>query len=244
MVASFIVLTVLTHQKKVLEQKNIISANESAYQRELVKASLLAAEEERMRLASNLHDDTGVLLTVVKQRLQMALKDIREDRPTRLITEATSVLTDATQQVRNISNELVPSTVARSGLMYAMQELCDRLTSDSLNVDFTNATEGPQLSTQKGVNLYRILSETLNNIIKHDTPSVIQLLSEVSGDNLVFIILHNGKGLNNSDVELLTEGSKGLGLKNIAARAQLTGSKIDYAREPEISRVSIETPIA
>jgi signal transduction histidine kinase len=244
MLISFIISFVLTHQKKVLEQKNIISANESAYQRELVKASLLAAEEERMRMASNLHDDTGVLLTAVKQRLQMAAKDISDERPKRLLEEAALVLNTATQQVRNISNELVPSTVAKLGLISAMQELCDSLTCESLNVDFINRAENIQLSRQKGINLYRILSESINNIIKHGTPSSIQLVSEASGDKLLLTILHNGKGLANSDVEILTAGSKGLGLKNIAARAQLTGSKINYAAEPNVSKVSIETSIA
>jgi two-component system NarL family sensor kinase len=243
-IMSFIVLFVITHQKKVLEQKNIISANESAYQRELVKASLIAAEEERARMASNLHDDTGVLLTAIKQRLQLAAKDIREERPKRLLDESASLLNTATQQVRNISNELVPSTVAKLGLMHAMQELCDNLSSESLHVDFINGTNDPQLSMQKGVNLYRILSESINNIIKHGAPSDIQLTSAVIENKLVLTILHNGKGLTNADVAALTEGSKGLGLKNIAARAQLTGSEINYAAEPHISKVSIETPIA
>jgi signal transduction histidine kinase len=244
MLSSFVVLFLLNHKKKVLEQKNIISANESAYQRELVKASLLAAEEERMRMASNLHDDTGVLLTVIKQRLQLASKNIHDDRPKRLLEEAATVLDTATQQVRNISNELVPSTVAKSGIMYAMQELCDNLSSESLSLDFTNNCGNPELSLQKGVNLYRILSESINNIIKHGLPSDIRLTSEINENKLLFTILHNGKGLANSDVVTLTAGSKGLGLKNIAARAQLTGSKIDYAAGPTVSKVSIETPIA
>lgn len=242
MIIFFIILFVLTHQKKVLEQKNIMSAKESEFQRDLLKASLEAAEQERARVAVNLHDDIGMMLSVLKMQVRkIARQEDREEVVNKLVPESNKLMDDTIQVVRNIMNDLKPADLEKQGLNSAFRNLCDRISSaGEVKVTYEGAIEQLPLDYKIQVHLYRLINEIMNNVLKHSGASSIFLRTDLTNNILITTIEHNGKGVSNDEIKKYTETSKGLGLKSIAARAQMLNAVIDYsASQKENPRIVV-----
>jgi two-component system, NarL family, sensor kinase len=125
---SFIVLFVLFYQKKVLEQRNALVANESTFQKTLLNASLEVAEQERAKVAANIHDDVGIILSVLKLKLNKAAKNPgNEEVAKSLLTESNQLIEETIQIIRNISNDLMPASLSNIGIISALMDMCDRL---------------------------------------------------------------------------------------------------------------------
>lgn len=245
-ISFFIILFVLTHQKKVLEQKNIINANEASYQKNLLNASLEIAEQERQKVAANIHDDVGIILTVLKQKINRAAKQPEIELTRNLLTESTKMVDETIQIIRNISNDLMPPTLSNFGITSAFTDMCSRLDGQGIvNVKYQYDSEPESGDKKKMVQLYRLVKEILNNVLKHGGASEIAVSSLVNKNTFTILIEHNGQGITNEEIKQFTNVSAGLGLKSIVARGQLLGADINYQiPESKTPRILIETPLA
>ncbi len=225
---------------------NQLKENETKYQKKLLEASMEVAELERKKIAGNIHDDVGIILNVIKLNLSKIKRNKGDEALTdELLQTNSSMLEDAIVTLRSISHDLMPQALIRLGFIKGINELCNQINIAGTQkiVLVKDIEEISALNKKTEIQLYRLIKEVLNNIIKHSAASEIEVKVSVSNNILVTVISHTGKGITNEEVTDLINSGKGIGLHSIYSRGQLTNSKIDYLLTNNNYRVKIETPL-
>ncbi len=242
-----IVLFVLMYQKKVLAQKNEIQLAENRHQRELLDATLEVAEQEREKIAKNLHDDVGSMLNVIKLHLtKLARNPNEKELSGEIVKESMGMVDETIQTVRGISQDLMPPTLVKLGLEKGVLELCKQINATGkVKIDFANATTSQRLASKVELQLYRVIREVINNILKHSSASEITLTLCSSVDFITVKVTHNGIGISDEMVKELTQSKGGIGLKSIQSRIQLIKGSIHYYyREKNSAEIVIQAPFS
>ena len=244
LVVSLIVF-IIFHQRRVIRYQNKLQQMEQEQQKILLNASIKLQEEERQRLAADLHDDAGPLLATARLYLNENL--VNQDKATQLqsIFQARQIIDDTIQLVRNISHSLMPPTLKNFGLESAINDLFQKISgSGSINASSRFHEYKDRLKGEKELIIFRVVQELINNILKHSSASFIHLTQNIHGDKFYLRIHHDGKGIVQSDFEKLNKSTVGLGLKNISSRLRVVQGNINF--EKDISqtyyKVTIEMP--
>jgi signal transduction histidine kinase len=243
---SFIILFVVFYQKRMLEHMSQLNENETKHQKKLLEASMEVAEQERKKIAGNIHDDIGIILSVIKLNLSR-IKRNKNDAALvdELLQTNDSLLEDTIATVRSISHDLMPQALVRLGFIKGIAELCHQVSSAGVQKIslVKNTDEVTGLDKKTEMQLYRLTKEILNNIIKHAVATEIELNVSLLNNTLCTTISHNGKGITDNKVKELINAGRGIGLQSIYSRGQLTNSQINYLLINDHYQVKIETPI-
>jgi len=208
--------------------------NEIYQQQELATKALFEGEQnERIRIARDLHDSIGQMLSVVK----MNLSNLQRQQPENQVTDNTAQLVDnAIDEVRHISHNLIPEEL-NFGLFNAIEDLCDKITATgtitTLNVP--DQIKNYPFTKQTELSIYRIVQEVLNNMVKHAHASKIDIEVIAKEHSFSIGIKDNGQGF---DPQTINQ-SKGMGWKNISARVNLLNGKLNVLSE-KLSGTQIE----
>jgi len=223
----------LLYRYRIAQFEKLNSAQE-AFSRRLIESQ----EAERKRIAQELHDGLGQNLLVIKNRALLGLAVEEKDEQFSEIQES---VTDALGEVRTIAYNLRPLHIERLGLTATIEEMIEDVETASgieINCDIERIDD--LFSKENEINFYRIIQESLNNIVKHSNAAKanVEVFREFGKINL--IIKDNGKGF---DAENLHE-NRGLGLNGIAERVKILGG--NYSIDSEIGKgttvsVKIET---
>jgi signal transduction histidine kinase len=240
-----LIMFIIFHQRKVLRYQLRLQEMEQEQQKLLLNASIKLQEEERQRLAADLHDDAGPLLATVRLYLNENL--VNQDKITQLqsIYQARQIIDDSIQLIRNISHSLMPPTLKNFGLESAVNDLFQRISgSGTINASSRFHEYKDRLKPEKELILFRVIQELVNNILKHSNASFLHLTQNVHGSIFYLRLHHDGRGLVQSDFEKLNKSSIGLGLKNISSRMKVLQGSIYF--EKDISqtyyKVTLEVP--
>lgn len=240
-----LVVFIIFHQRKVLRYQMQLQRMEQVQQKILLNASIRMQEEERQRIAADLHDDAGPLLATC--RLYLSENLVNQDKATQLqsIYQARQILDDTIQLVRNISHSLMPPTLKNFGLESAVNDLFQKISgAGSINASSRFHEYKERLKSEKELIVFRIVQELVNNTLKHSNSSFIHLTQNIHGSNFILRIHHDGKGLVQSDFERLTKSPQGLGLKNITSRLKVAQGRIFFEKDPSQTyyKITIEIP--
>lgn len=240
-----LILFIIFHQRKVIRYQMRLQQMEQEQQKILLKASIKLQEEERQRLAADLHDDAGPLLATARLYLNENL--VNQDKATQLqsIFQARQIIDDTIQLIRNISHSLMPPTLKNFGLESAVNDLFQKISgSGSINASSRFHEYKDRLKAEKELIIFRVVQELINNILKHSSASFIHLTQNVHGDKFYLRIHHDGRGIVQADFDKLNKSNVGLGLKNISSRLKVVQGNINF--EKDISqtyyKVTIELP--
>ena len=240
-----LILFIIFHQRKVIRFQLRLQQMEKRQQKILLNASIRLQEEERQRLAADLHDDAGPLLATVRLYLNENLVNQEKDTQLQSIFQARQIIDDTIQLIRGISHSLMPPTLKNFGLESAVNDLFQKISgAGTINASSRFHDYKERLKADKELIVFRIVQELVNNILKHSSASFIHLTQNFQGDNCFIRIHHDGRGLVQSEFDKLTKSKAGLGLKNITSRLRVVHGKINF--EKDISqtyfKVTIEVP--
>jgi signal transduction histidine kinase len=202
---------------------------EDEKQQMLLQASISFQEEERQRIAADLHDDAGPLLATARLYLNENL--IRQEPAVQLqsINNAKQIIDDAIQLIRNISHSLMPPTLKNFGLESAMTDLFQKINgSGTVNASARFHDYRQRLKLEQELLVFRVLQELVTNILKHSNSGFIHLTQNMNSNSLYFRIHHDGKGMVQEEFNKLNHNSRGLGLKNIQSRIKVLKGRIFF----------------
>ena len=240
-----LVVFIIMHQRRVQRFQQKLQQLEIDQQKMMLNASIKMQEEERQRLAADLHDDAGPLLATARLYLNENLVNQEKSQQLQSIYQARQIIDDTIQLIRNISHDLMPPTLKNFGLESAINDLFQKISgSGTVNASQRFHDYKDRLKPEKELLVFRIIQELINNILKHSNSSFIHLTQNVHGDKFYLRIHHDGRGIVQSDFEKLNKSNIGLGLKNIGSRIRLLQGEILF--EKDISqtyyKVTIEVP--
>jgi signal transduction histidine kinase len=240
-----LVSIVVFHQRRVIRFNKQIQKMEEEKQQMLLRASIQFQEEERQRIAADLHDDAGPLLATARLYLNENL--IHQETAVQLqsIFSAKQIIDDSIQLIRNISHSLMPPTLKNFGLEAAIKDLFEKINgSGVINASARFHDNRQRLNDEQELLVFRILQELVTNIIKHSSAGFIHLTQNAQGNIVYFRIHHDGKGILQPDFEKMEHNSAGLGLKNIQSRIRVLKGKIFFEIDNTHTyyKVTIEVP--
>lgn len=240
-----LILFIIFHQRKVIRFQLRLQQMEKKQQKILLNASIRLQEEERQRLAADLHDDAGPLLATVRLYLSENLVNMEKSTQLQSIFQARQIIDDTIQLIRNMSHSLMPPTLKNFGLESAVNDLFQKIGgAGTINASSRFHDYKERLKSEKELIIFRIIQELVNNILKHSSSSFIHLTQNYQGENCYIRIHHDGRGLVQSDFDKLTRSKSGLGLKNITSRLRVVHGKINFEKDVSQTyfKVTIEVP--
>jgi signal transduction histidine kinase/Tfp pilus assembly protein PilF len=225
------------HIKTIAGQK-ILQLEE---EKKLMAAKLLVEgqEEERKRIATELHDGLGVLLSATKMQFSIISDKSPENKI--LIEKASRMLEQATGDVRKISHNMMPGLLTKLGFFEAVEDLFEHIgDTKDLNTVCTITGNQDRLAENKEIMLYRIVQEMVNNTLKHAQARNIELQIRVNPGILEMNYADDGKGF---DFRQKLE-SESIGLKSIQSRVNFLNGKIDIDSKPgEGVKYALQIPV-
>jgi two-component system, NarL family, sensor kinase len=207
--------------------------------KEKIRAEIDTLENERRRIASDLHDELGPLLSAVK--LQINNLETADAADLQLIEKSSRHIDTIIKKLREISNDLMPNTLTRKGLKNAIEEFIDNSQDASkLPIKFICEQE-LQLDQNKEINLYRIIQEITHNTIKHAGATMLIIKISTQDSRLFLMTADNGTGF---DYFLKIRDNIGLGLRNLQSRTEVMGGEFTCSAEPgKGTSYTIEIPL-
>lgn len=205
-------------------------------QKDRFRVVLDTEDKERKRIARELHDGLGQMLSTVR----LLVSDMDETNTQPKVVRSLKALDTTIDEVRNISHNMMPIQLINSGLKAALEELVDTINStNKLSIKFKMES---YLSLDESVSIavFRAVQEIISNSIKYSEASEIKFSILSEGEILKVMVTDNGKGF---DTKLISE-SKGIGWSNVYARMELIGGHVSIFSKPgEGTTVRLEIPI-
>ena len=207
----------------IAEQKIRQLENEKKLMR--AQAVMVGQENERKRIAHDLHDGIGVLLSTASVQFSRMKMD-PETAP--LFEKATQLITEASGEIRKISRNMMPGVLSKLGLCYALEDLFETVNEmDGLQVHIKMDDHKERLPENTEIMIYRIVQEMINNTIKHAKASEITFELSWNKNEIHMVYEDNGIGFNPED----KLEDKGLGLAGIRSRTDLLRGKMEIEAE-------------
>ncbi|RYE29641.1 MAG: sensor histidine kinase [Sphingobacteriaceae bacterium] len=206
-------------------------------QRERIRAEIIMQEQERKRIANDLHDSLGPLLSTVK--IYMNSIGVR-DEDKQLMDKASGYVDETIRGLREISYNLLPNSLDRNGLIKALKEYIHRITTKHvLKINFT-AAENLSIPKESEIHLFRIMQEIIQNTLKHAQAKTLHLYI---GHEPELIIISEDDGLG-FDLEETRNTSGGLGLKSMESRCEMVNASFQIVSGKEKGcKIIIKLPV-
>ncbi|MGZ3764227.1 MAG: sensor histidine kinase [Mucilaginibacter sp.] len=223
----FLFLFVIVYQRRMIKNQVVLRQLQDEKQIDLLNAVFETQETERKRLAEDLHDSVGQVLSAIKLNLHRLDKVSENEDPKNLLADTRKLTDECIQEIRNIIHNVLPPVLTDFGLIDAIQALCTKMAQNTdIKITFTKNLADERFPSEIELTLYRIAQELFGNAVKHSGATAIQLLLTKEAGWLVMSFSDNGKGFDMENVR------HGFGLKNLQSRAQLINGKIHIYSKP------------
>jgi signal transduction histidine kinase len=249
----FVGVLLINYRQKVRTREIIARKNEEINRRKIIEleknqklyaldAMITGQDEERKRIARDLHDGLGALLSTVQIHFSSIENEIKKIQQLDIYNTANKLLDDACLEVRKISHNMMPGTLLKYGLVPAIEDLCNKIhVADNLKVDFhAFEMENERLAEHIEITIFRLIQEGLNNIVRHARATEVIVQLQKDERELHLIIEDNGVGFNVSEAR----EKGGMGMRNLDSRVKYLNGKLDI--DSEIGKgtsITIDIPL-
>ena len=200
----YIIITIVSNQRRHLK-----------LQHQHLVTEITTLENERRRIVSDLHDDLGSLLSIIKFQVISVQPGKPEDQE--LINKAVANVDDILERIRDICNQLMPQVLIRKGLITAIEEFIreiDLLTTIHIEFMYDDFI----LPASVEIHVFRMIQEMVNNAARHSAANVLSIKIQSINDKLILTVKDDGKGFY---PDRILKESNGLGLKNMLSRTDV-----------------------
>lgn len=228
-------------QKELVEMSRKVQAAQAGLH-DYIGAITSAQEEERLRLARELHDDTIQSVIALKQRVQLAERSVKDQKGKQSLRELESLAEQTVENLRRIIRALRPIYLEDLGLVTALEMLVRE--TKTMQIEFQRAGQEKRLDHEVELALYRIAQEALSNVARHSKASLVTLKIIFSDMEFVLEVSDNGIGfdLPSSPTDFAPSGH--FGLLGMKERAELIGGRLEIQSETDKgTRLSVRVPI-
>jgi two-component system NarL family sensor kinase len=230
------------YRRYQMKQTALMQAALLKQQEQSTRAVLEAEESERQRIAKDLHDGVGQMMSAAKMNLSAfqhaAVFPNEEERNS--FQKIIQLVDDGCREVRSVSHNMMPNALLKNNLAAALQEFIDKLDKRVLKVHlYTSGLDEPLDSSIETV-LYRVIQECVNNVIKHSGATVLDISLVKEPHEITATIEDNGCGFDTKD----KNKSDGIGLKNIRTRTEYLKGTVEFSSRPgKGTLVAIQIPL-
>ncbi|MGZ8537531.1 MAG: tetratricopeptide repeat-containing sensor histidine kinase [Flavisolibacter sp.] len=229
LVIFFLVYRNYKHKQKLQQQQ--ISELEQAKQLMATEAILKGEEQERSRLAKDLHDGLGGMMSGIKYSLLTMKKNQIMTPENQLAFERSIDMLDSSiNEMRRVAHNMMPEALVKFGLDTALNDFCTEVDqSGALHVIYQSlGIKDENFDQMTAITIYRIVQELLNNSMKHASAKNAMVQVSKTNGNISITVEDDGKGFNTA----ILEASKGIGWSNIQSRVEYLKGKLDVKSEP------------
>jgi signal transduction histidine kinase len=196
-------------------------------QREKIFAEITIRENERKRIAGDLHDSLGPLLSAVKLNISSVDIEVPGDRE--ILEKTAGYIDDIIGSMRRISHDLLPSILERKGLLEAVREFIQQVKNkQSVDIQLYIVKE-IRVPKEKEIHIFRMVQEIVHNTIKHAQAKNLQIGFSEENGHLLCLTKDDGKGFDKA--KILT-GSQGLGLRSLESRCEILNGILTLESTP------------
>lgn len=203
-------------------------------------------DEERRRIARDLHDSTGQKLVALKMNLSAIEKAVVADGKSKsMVTDSLRLVDDATGEIRTLSHMLHPPLLDEVGLISATKWLVDGFRKRTgMKLDLQADEELGQLPENTEIALFRVVQESLNNIYRHSEATRARIELARKDHEIRLKIRDNGKGMPPALVSAKSEPRLGVGILGMRERLAQLGGRLDISSGPGGTTVTAVVPVA
>lgn len=234
--------------EQAIKEKSYVNLTEELYEQIQTQNTILekqsqrliaTQEQEREKIARDLHDGVGQLLAAAKIDLGMLRKKLLEEGQQEQLNRIIKLMDRTVEEIRNVIFNLKPVQLENQGLLRSVQIITDQLHKISgIEFSYHLASPLPDWGETETLNIFRIIQECLNNVMKHSEASRVDLVFSQTGDGLYWIIIKdNGKGFEG------TGNDNGVGMTSMRERMQLLGGRLIFNSVPYMgTNITLEIP--
>jgi signal transduction histidine kinase len=228
-----------THRWRIarLERRR---AEQEAFSRKLIHSQ----EQERQRIAAELHDSLGQNLLVIKNRAALALtQEAHPEKMAAQVREVSAMASAAVREVRDIAQNLRPFQIDELGLTKAIRAMA-RTLGDASGIEFTAELDDMDrvLPPEFEISFYRTVQECLNNVVKHSHAKTAVISLRRDRDAIHLTVRDDGQGF--ATERAGNKSAPGFGLRNIAERVRTMGGKVEIRTQPGAgTQVELRVPV-
>lgn len=240
--AALLLLLVYSFYRRYKLKKEKQLQAEIFKQQEIATKGILEAEEnERKRIASDLHDGVGQLMSAAKMNLSAMECDIpfANDEQKKVYQKVLSLVDESCKEVRTVSHNMMPNALVKAGLASAVREFINQIDGRVIKTDLYTEGLNERIDSNIETVLYRVIQECVNNVIKHAGANHLDISLIKDADGIAVTIEDNGKGFNTNN----KNNFEGIGLKNIQTRIEYLKGTVEWnSAEGKGTLVAIHIP--
>jgi len=235
-----VIAWLIYRQQKSLQAQRIRNL-EAEREIQMLGAAMNAEERERSRIAKDLHDGIGGILSVTKMRFSIFRNEYPELRRSDEYNKTLAMLDEASSEVRKTAHNLMPDTLNTYGLDDALQLFCEKMsTAGRLKIDYQSVGEIGRFNSFFELTVYRMVQELVNNVIRHSDARHAYVQLSRRQDSMMISVEDDGKGFDRQKVV----DSAGMGIRSIQQRVRTLGGTVGIdSSEGNGSSVYVELDI-
>ncbi len=218
------------YRKRQLDNKMALQAEVMKQQDLATKAIINAEENERKRIAADLHDGVGQIMSAAKMNLSAFENEIsfKDEAQKISFDKLISLVDESCKEIRSVSHQMMPNALLKSGLASAVKEFIDKIDTRIIKINLYAEGLNERLDSNIETVLYRVIQECVNNVIKHSGADKLDISLIKDTDGIAATVEDNGRGFDTNDKQKF----EGIGLKNITSRIEFLKGTVDFDSFP------------